>query len=48
VAPYGRQQFVLADHMIAVADQIQQQVEDLWLDMDRPVAATQLACRGVE
>src|SRR5262249_59835652 len=41
--PDGLDELVLADHPVAVGDQIGQQIEHLRLDMNRPVAATKLA-----
>src|SRR5262245_43668808 len=46
--PDGRQQLVLADHVIAVLDQMQQQVEDLRFEMHRLAVAGQLASRGIK
>ena len=39
----GRQQIISADHVIAIADQIGQNVEDLWLRGDQIHASPQLA-----
>ena len=46
--PDGVDQVVLADDMLPVADQVVQQVEDLWRDSNQFSAATQLAAVGVE
>jgi len=42
-APDGLQEVVLADHTIAVIDQIEQQIEDLRLDGDEHSAPRKLA-----
>ena len=46
--PHGGNQIILADHAIAVADQKNQQVEDLRLGRDERALATQLAPVGIK
>lgn len=44
----GFQQVVLANHAIAVVHQIDQEVENLWLEGDQLTAASQLAALDVK
>ena len=47
-APHGSDQIVLADDALAVAEQMQQQIEYLRLDLNDLAAAAQLAPLGIE
>ena len=42
-APYGRNKVILADHALAVADQVFQQIKDLRLVRNQACSATQFA-----
>ena len=47
-APDRGHQIVAADHALARTDQELQEIEDLRLDRNEPIAAAQLATAGVE
>src|SRR5262245_22397182 len=46
--PYGRDQIVLADHAVAILDEIDQEIENLRLDRDDRAARAQLPALRVE
>jgi len=46
--PHRRQQVIPADHALAMANQVLEQIEDLRFDDNRRVAAPQFAARRIE
>ena len=46
--PDGFDQLILADDPVGVADKVQEQIEDLWLDMNDTLAALELSPVGVD